>query len=137
MHVGDFSNYNRFIVFNSHPFPSNASFLYHLKTSESLTVFWCFQGVEKGCLGANELINNINNYGNVRKIMDQCLQVRCSMWPQPLTTFSNRIRHCSIELLMIFLSVSHASDIGAESPSMSSYPFAFLWNIFFTMFQIA
>ena len=28
------------------PFVSNAPFLYRPKTSENLTVFWCFQGVE-------------------------------------------------------------------------------------------
>ena len=33
------------------PFVPNASFFYPLKTSENLTVFWCFQGVEKGCIG--------------------------------------------------------------------------------------
>ena len=36
------------------PFVHNAPFLYPLKTSENLKVFWCFQGVEKGC---NELRN--------------------------------------------------------------------------------
>ena len=29
----------------------SATFLYPLKTSENLIVFWCFQGVEKGCIG--------------------------------------------------------------------------------------
>ena len=38
-------------IFN--PFVFNAPFLYPLKTSEKRTVFWCFQGVEKGCI-ANE-----------------------------------------------------------------------------------
>ena len=38
------------------PFVPNASFLYPLKTEENLTVFWCFQGVEKGCIG-NEWVN--------------------------------------------------------------------------------
>ena len=33
------------------PFAPSAPFLYPLKTSEHLTVFWCFQGVEKGCIG--------------------------------------------------------------------------------------
>ena len=33
------------------PFVPNAPFLYPLKTSESHKVFWCFQGVEKGCIG--------------------------------------------------------------------------------------
>ena len=32
------------------PFVPDAPFLYSLKTSKNLTVFWCFQGVEKGCI---------------------------------------------------------------------------------------
>ena len=32
------------------PFVPNAPFLYPLKTSENRKVFWCFQGVEKGCI---------------------------------------------------------------------------------------
>ena len=38
-----------FITFN--PFVPNAHFLYFLKTSENRKDFWCFQGVEKGCIG--------------------------------------------------------------------------------------
>ena len=34
------------------PFVLNVAFLHSLKTSESLTVFWCFQRVEKGCTGS-------------------------------------------------------------------------------------
>ena len=37
------------------PFFSIAPFLFLLKTSENLSVFWCFQGVEKGSLGTNGL----------------------------------------------------------------------------------
>ena len=44
------------MLFN--PFVPNAPFLYPLKTSENLTVFWCFQGVEKGCIG-NEWVKQI------------------------------------------------------------------------------
>ena len=33
------------------PFVLNALFLYLLKTPESRKVFYCFQGVEKGCTG--------------------------------------------------------------------------------------
>ena len=33
------------------PFAPNTPFLYPLKTSENLTVFWSFQGVEKECIG--------------------------------------------------------------------------------------
>ena len=36
------------------PFVPNAPFLYRLKTSENRKVF-CFQGVEKGCIGTNGL----------------------------------------------------------------------------------
>ena len=44
-----------FVQFHSkwlfiNPFVPNAPFLYYVKTSENLTVF-CFQGVEKGCIG--------------------------------------------------------------------------------------
>ena len=41
------------MIFN--PFIPNAPFLYPLKASENLAVFWCFQGLEKGCIG-NELV---------------------------------------------------------------------------------
>ena len=33
------------------PFAPNGPFLYSLKTPENITVFWCFQGLEKGCIG--------------------------------------------------------------------------------------
>ena len=33
------------------PFVTNAPFSLPLKTSENLMVFWCFQGVKKGCIG--------------------------------------------------------------------------------------
>ena len=38
------------------PFVSNVPFLYPLKTSRNLTVFWCFQGVQKACIG-NKWVN--------------------------------------------------------------------------------
>ena len=33
------------------PFVPNAPLFYPLKTSENHKVFWCFQVVEKGCIG--------------------------------------------------------------------------------------
>ena len=39
------------LLFALNPFVPNAPFLYPLKTSENLTVFLCFQGAEKGCIG--------------------------------------------------------------------------------------
>ena len=39
-----------FEIVNISPFVPNAPFFYLLKISENLTVFWCFQGVEKGCI---------------------------------------------------------------------------------------
>ena len=42
----------------SNPFVPNARFLYPLKTSENPEVFWCFQGVEKGCV-ENEQVKKI------------------------------------------------------------------------------
>ena len=34
------------------PFVPNAPFFYLLKTSENRKDFWCFQGLEKGCIGS-------------------------------------------------------------------------------------
>ena len=52
-----------FVVYNVkndkvvvNPFVPNAPFLYPLKTSENF--FWCFQGVDKGCIG-NEWVNHV------------------------------------------------------------------------------
>ena len=44
---------------NFNPLAPNLPFLYPLKISEIITVFWCFQGVEKGCIG-KELVNTQN-----------------------------------------------------------------------------
>ena len=41
------------------PFVHNVPFLYLLKTSEILTAFWCFQGVEKACIG-NEWVKTFS-----------------------------------------------------------------------------
>ena len=38
-------------IFMLNPFAHNAPFLYPLKTLENVTAFWCFQGLEKGCIG--------------------------------------------------------------------------------------
>ena len=38
------------------PFVPNAPFLYPLKISDNLTVFWCFQGVQKEYIG-NKWVN--------------------------------------------------------------------------------
>ena len=37
------------------PFVPNEPFLYPLKTLESHKVFWCLQGLDKGCMGMNGL----------------------------------------------------------------------------------
>ena len=47
------------------PFVPNAPFFYPLKTRENHMVFWCFPGVEKGCIGdewvKNEMFKNYKN----------------------------------------------------------------------------
>ena len=42
-----------------------------LKTSENCKVFWCFQGVEKGALGSNGLINIRNEWGYYKSLRTQ------------------------------------------------------------------
>ena len=48
---------SRNLIFNS--FVPITPFVYLLKTSENLTVFWYFQELEKGCIG-NEWVNLSN-----------------------------------------------------------------------------
>ena len=47
------SNHERTFIYS---FVPNSPFLHHLKT-ENCNVFWCFQRVEKGCIG--------NKWGNI------------------------------------------------------------------------
>ena len=47
--------------FEVNPIVPNAPCLYPLKTSQRLTVFWCFQGAEKGYIG-NKWVNSKTNY---------------------------------------------------------------------------
>ena len=48
-----FANVSHFKLHYSdfNPFVSNSPFLCSLKTSQNRKVFWCFQGVETGCIG--------------------------------------------------------------------------------------
>ena len=48
-------------LFPMHPFSTS------LKTSENLTVFWCFQGAEKGCIG-NKGVNR--HFYLIQKLRD-------------------------------------------------------------------
>ena len=77
---------------------------------------------------------HISNYRNARGIMSRCCQIRCTMWPLFCsTTFSNRIRHWSIELLMIFFSVypMHLTllpkDLRCVHIALSSCRVSFSW----------
>ena len=51
----------KFNVFN--PFVPSAPFLYSLKTSKNLNVFWCFQGVGEECLGTGFKFKLLNQLG--------------------------------------------------------------------------
>ena len=55
--------YSKFFIDPSwyNPFIPSAPFFYSLKTSENGKVFRCFQGVEKKCLGRNELNNSFQH----------------------------------------------------------------------------
>ena len=64
------------------PFIASATFLYLLKTTENLTVLWCFQGVLKGCIrnkwikGCRGAFRNLSNiYDEVSWVKSQRLLV--------------------------------------------------------------
>ena len=48
------------------PFVPKALFPCHLKTSENLTVFWCFQGIENGCIG-NKWVKVLKTSAPIKK----------------------------------------------------------------------
>ena len=50
-----------FLVKILNPFVPNASFPYPLKIPEKCKVFWCFQGVEKECIG-NKWVNSFQPF---------------------------------------------------------------------------
>ena len=52
------TNQSRLIAIN--PFVPSAPSLHPLKTSENRKVFWCFQGVEEGCI-ENEWVKQFND----------------------------------------------------------------------------
>ena len=52
-------------------FVPNVSFLYILKTSQNRKVFWCFQGVEKECIGIKWVTRFRHNF-------QDCLNPICS-----------------------------------------------------------
>ena len=49
--------YGKSVASEINSFVPNSPFIYPLKTSQNLTIFWCFQEVEKGWIG-NEWVKN-------------------------------------------------------------------------------
>ena len=71
--IGEFLQCLFIIEKITNPFVPNSPFLYRLKTSENLTVFWCFQGVEKGC--------KPDDYATIkRRIKREVLNFRITLW---------------------------------------------------------
>ena len=70
--VIDLGLHNLFYFTTSfNPFVPNGPFPYPLKTSEKLKVFWCFQGIEKGCI-ENEWVKATKMLILGRKALRNC-----------------------------------------------------------------
>ena len=78
------------------PFVPNASFLYPLNTSENRKVFWCIQGVEKGCIG-NEWVHCIFLLVNSEYLRRIC----SDYWKKQLCKLINCKSSCSKRKLML------------------------------------
>ena len=61
-------------------FVPNAPFFYPLIISENLTVFWCFQGVEKGCIVNKCVIIYLQFYHAVQELGDSLHLRRNFFW---------------------------------------------------------
>ena len=75
-----------------------------------------------------------NNYRNAQGIMSQCCQIRWTMWlPPSSATYSDPIRHWSLNYWWIFLSVYpiHMTlllkDLRCFHIALSSYRVSFSW----------
>ena len=83
------------------PFVSNAPFLYPLKTSENLTIFWCFQGIERECIG-NEWVNMFAWLTVLTKLTTlHYNRSQMSVFNQPLLTYTYVVLKLSVLLSVI------------------------------------
>ena len=79
----DILHKKHFFIAWLNPFVPNTPFLYPIKISENLAFFWCFQGVEKGCIGnkwvnANFFINLIRGlFRTQSSISDKAICENC------------------------------------------------------------
>ena len=77
--------------FNS--FVRRPPFLYPLKTSENLTIFWCFQEVEKGCIR--------NNWANQFILIEDLRDKQLNCWSFYKFFFNDLSRSSKIFLVII------------------------------------
>ena len=65
------------------PFFPNTPFLYPLKISENLTVIWCFQGIEKRCIG-DKWVKKDNSFTvhhrNIQSLTIELFKVKENLW---------------------------------------------------------
>ena len=82
------------------PFFPNAPFLYPLKKSENRK-FFCFQGVEKGCIG-NECVKLIF-FGNTRVYSEPCQISKMERFVRTVYGFKKAFKRCFPVNLVKFL----------------------------------
>ena len=95
----------------------NAPFSNPLKTSETLTVFWCFQGVEKGCIGkkwVNSLYKSSIPSTHFRSMTFFCPPLKISecSFSMPLENIKSLVTYRSIRVSLIkvsFIKVAYQS----------------------------
>ena len=96
-------------------------FLYPLKISENRKVFWCFRGVEKGCIGENGLIlhfeaNERNTSLEYRRMMFVWLGIlRCR------GALEERIKTDILQRNDIFYTSIKRKDFRANSATAGKY----------------
>ena len=102
------------------PFVPSAPFLYLLKTSENLTVFWCFQGVEKeGCFG-NEWVKVFTF-----RLLKEYLQSSCD---EVCSLLNSKVMYCRMFKSRNIIS---QSKIGKKNKKTLDGLF---WNCFYQLF---
>ena len=127
------------------PFVLNAPFLYSLRTSKNLKVFWCFQGIEKGCIGKRWVNTTWKSEHRNEFFLRWSLTCTHNLWlkkcePEPSNIIAEIFHMCLQESCFQIAARSHLwfKEVGERSMASKLYIIALLItsrNVAFPLFS--
>ena len=108
-------------------FFSSEPSVYPLKTLENLTVFWCFQGVDKGCIG-NEWVKH--------KIALNPLSANPAKWPNTLKQFVGKLPTSCLSVFDHFVELALKGLKVVTEARRRNLNFNLYWSLLSGLIQI-